>query len=71
MQRFAAEVLFLDPVDVPAATAALAAVGCKYTIDLDAIDPCGPTVFGMVVGERERAFRLAARDCLAARWRRR
>jgi hypothetical protein len=55
MKRFAAEVLFLDPNDVPRATAALAAAGCDYAIDYDAIDPCGPTVFGMVTGATELA----------------
>jgi hypothetical protein len=49
-KRFAAEVLFLDPNDVPDAIAALAAVGCAFKGDYDAIDDYGPTVFGMVTG---------------------
>jgi hypothetical protein len=53
MKRFAAEVLFLDPNDVPRATAALIAVDCEYEVDHDAIDPYGPTVFGMVTGTTE------------------
>jgi hypothetical protein len=53
MKRFAAEVLFLDPSKVPRAVEALAAVDLEYEIDHDAIDPCGPTVFGMVTGNTE------------------
>jgi hypothetical protein len=53
MKRFAAEVLFLDPNKVPRAVEALAAVDLEYEIDHDAVDPCGPTVFGMVVGNTE------------------
>jgi hypothetical protein len=52
MQRFACEVLFLNPADVPRATAALAAVGCTYTVDPDATGDY-PTVFGMATGESE------------------
>ena len=51
--RFEAEILFLNPNDVPPAVEALAAVGCEFEIDHDAIDPCGPTVFGMVTGTTE------------------
>jgi hypothetical protein len=50
MKRFAAEVLFLNPDDVAAAAAALAAVDCEFEIDHDAIDDYGPTVFGTVSG---------------------
>lgn len=50
MRRFAAEVLFLRPDDVPRAAAALAAVDCDFDIDYDAIDDYGPTVWGMVTG---------------------
>jgi hypothetical protein len=53
MKRFTAEILFLNPTDVATAVAALAAVGCKFEIDHDAIDPCGPTVFGQVTGTTE------------------
>jgi hypothetical protein len=53
MQRFAAEVLFLDPADVPCATEALAAANCEFAIDHDAIDEYGPTVFGMLTGTTE------------------
>jgi hypothetical protein len=45
MPEFAAEVLFLDPTEVPQAVATLAAVGCSYSN--------GPTEFGMVVGQTE------------------
>jgi hypothetical protein len=51
--HFEAEILFLDPDDVPRAVEALAAVGCKFEIDHDAVDPCGPTVFGWVTGTTE------------------
>jgi hypothetical protein len=51
--RFEAEILFLNPNDVPPAVEALAAVGCEFEIDHDAIDPCGPTVFGWVAGATE------------------
>jgi hypothetical protein len=53
MKRFAAEVLFLDPADVPRATKALGAVNCEFEIDPDAIDEYGPTVFGTIVGTTE------------------
>jgi hypothetical protein len=49
-RHFAAEVLFLDPADVPRARKALAAVNCEYTIDPDAHDPYSDAVFGMVTG---------------------
>jgi hypothetical protein len=52
-KRFAAMVLFHDPNDVSRAVASLAAVGCEYTIDPESVDPCGPTVFGMVTGTTE------------------
>jgi hypothetical protein len=51
--HFEAEVLFLDPRDVPRAVEALTAVGCEFEIDHDAVDPCGPTVFGWVTGTTE------------------
>jgi len=38
MKRFAAEVLFLNPNDVPNAIDALATVNCEYEIDHDAIE---------------------------------
>jgi hypothetical protein len=51
-RRFAAEVLILDPADVPRVRKALAAAGCTYEIDTDANgDP--PTVFGMATGNSE------------------
>jgi hypothetical protein len=53
MKRFAAEVLFPDPNDVPRAVEALAAVDCEYEIDWNVIDPEGPTVTGMVTGTTE------------------
>jgi len=48
-----AEVLFLNPDNVPPAVEALAAAGCKFEIDHGAVDPCGPTVFGWVTGTTE------------------
>jgi hypothetical protein len=60
-KRFTAEVLFLKPNDVPRAIEALAAADCEFEYNPDAIDDCGPTVFGMVTGttelDAERAFR--------------
>jgi hypothetical protein len=53
MKPFAAEILFLDPDDVPGAKAVLAAVGCDLTIDPDAKDPYSDAAFGMVVGASE------------------
>jgi hypothetical protein len=38
---------------VPHAVEALAAVGCEFEIDHDAVDPCGPTVFGRATGTTE------------------
>ena len=49
-KRFAAEILFLNPDDVPAAIDALAAVDCEYEYDPDAIDDYSNAVFGMVTG---------------------
>src|SRR5262245_6852973 len=49
MPDFAAEILVLDPVNVPRVTAALAAEGVTYVVDPDATDDY-PTVFGMAVG---------------------
>jgi hypothetical protein len=51
--RFEAEILFLDPDQAPHGIAALAAAGCEFKYDPDAIDECGPTVFGMVTGVTE------------------
>jgi len=48
--RFEAEILFLDPNDVPRGIEALAAAGCEFEIDHDAIDEHGPTIFGWVRG---------------------
>jgi hypothetical protein len=50
--KFAAEVLILDPADVPRVQAALAAAGCTYVIDTDATADW-PTVFGMAIGTTE------------------
>ena len=60
-KRFTAEVLFLKPNDVPRAIEALAAADCEFEYNPDAIDDCGPTVFGTVTGttellDGERAF---------------
>jgi len=53
-KQFEAEILFLDPIDVPRATEALAALGCEYKVDPDAIDDYGlPTVWGRVTGATE------------------
>lgn len=54
MKHFEAEVLFLNPDDVPHAQEALAAVGCKYTVD-PAATADFPTVFGIVSGMSELA----------------
>jgi hypothetical protein len=54
-KQFAAEVLFLHPDDVPPAAEALAAAGCDFKVIPEAIDPCGPTVFGWITGETELA----------------
>jgi hypothetical protein len=51
--HFEAEILFLDPNAVPRGIEALAAAGCEFKIDHDAIDPLGPTVFGWVSGVTE------------------
>jgi hypothetical protein len=48
--HFEAEILFLNPADVPRAVEVLAAVGCEFEIDHDAIDDHGPTVFGWATG---------------------
>jgi hypothetical protein len=52
-EKFEAEVLFLHPDDVPRGVEALAAAGCEFEIDHDAIDEYGPTVFGRVTGTTE------------------
>jgi len=51
--RFEAEILFLDPNDVPHAVEAFAAINCEFKINHDAVDPCGPTVFGLLTGTTE------------------
>jgi len=38
---------------VPRGVEALAAAGCEFEIDHDAVDECGPTVFGWVTGTTE------------------
>src|SRR5262249_336859 len=48
-----AEVLFLDPADVPNATEALEMFGFRYEVDPDVIDEHGPTVFGWLTGTTE------------------
>lgn len=54
--KFACEVLLRDPSTVADATAALAAVGCKYETDHRLKDPAGmPYVWGMVSGTTELA----------------
>jgi hypothetical protein len=52
-QKFQAEVLFLDPANVARATEVLTWFDCNFEIDRDAVDPCGPTVFGWVTGTTE------------------
>jgi hypothetical protein len=47
---FAAEVLFIDPGDVPRCTAAMQALGCDIELDPAASDPGRPTVYGWVIG---------------------
>jgi len=47
---FEAEALFLNPDDVPNAIKALAMFGFTYTVDPEAIDEHGPTVFGWITG---------------------
>jgi hypothetical protein len=49
-KKFAADVLFLDPANVAPAVAALASFGFHFKSNPDAVDPCGPTVFGMLRG---------------------
>jgi len=53
--RFEAEILFLNPDDAPQGIAALAAAGCEFEYDPNAIDDHGPTVFGTVTGTTELA----------------
>jgi hypothetical protein len=52
-KHFSAEALFLDPADVPLAVAQLEAAGCQFQVYPDAVDPCGPTVFGRISGTTE------------------
>jgi hypothetical protein len=54
-QRFEGVILFLDPNLVPSGIEALAAAGCKFIPDPTMVDPCGPTIFGSVVGMSERS----------------
>jgi hypothetical protein len=49
LERFTAEVLFLNRNDVPRAVEALAAADYEFEYTADAIDDCG-TVFGWVTG---------------------
>jgi hypothetical protein len=49
-KRFCAEVLLANFNRVAPAAEALAAAGCEYEIDHDAIDPDGQAVFGLVTG---------------------
>jgi hypothetical protein len=50
---FEAEILFLEPDDVPHAVQVFTALGCHFEIHRDAVDPCGPTVFGLLTGTTE------------------
>jgi hypothetical protein len=50
LKRFAAEVLVLNPDDVPDVVEALAAAGCEWEYEPEAIDDQGPAMFGMVTG---------------------
>src|SRR5262249_21011683 len=52
-KRFTGEILFLDPRRVPHAIAELAAHDIEFKVNPDAVDPCGPTVFGEVTGTTE------------------
>jgi hypothetical protein len=52
-EAYTGEVLVLDPGDVSAAIAALAAVGATWMHQPDAIDEDGPTVFATVTGDTE------------------
>jgi hypothetical protein len=51
--QFEAEILFLDPADVPDAAQVLAALGWNLQVNHEAIDACGPTVFCWVTGPSE------------------
>ena len=48
-----AEIQFLNPDQAPHGIAALAAADCEFEYDPDAIDECGPAVFGLVTGVTE------------------
>jgi len=61
--HFEAEILFLNPADVPRAVEVLAAVGCEFEIDHDAIDDHGPTVFGWATGTTALAKTTSATGC--------
>jgi hypothetical protein len=52
-KRFTVEVLFLNPDDVPHAIAELAAHDIEFKVNPDAVDPCGPTLFGAATGTSE------------------
>jgi hypothetical protein len=50
---FEAEILFLNPDDVPQAVQVFALLGCHFEINHNAVDQCGPTVFGLLIGTTE------------------
>ena len=50
MKRFAAEVIFTNPNDVPNVRAVLADADCELTIDHDAIDDYSAYQWGMITG---------------------
>jgi hypothetical protein len=54
-RQFAAEVLFLDPDDVPPAAEALRAAGCELSVIPDATDDW-PTVFAWITGATSRTL---------------
>jgi len=55
MKRFAAEVIFTNPGDVPNVRAVLADADCELTIDYDAIDDYSNYQWGMITGTTELA----------------
>jgi hypothetical protein len=50
MKRFAAEVIFTNPNDLPGVRAVLADADCELEIDYDAIDDESCYLFGMITG---------------------
>jgi hypothetical protein len=50
MRRFAAEVIFSNPDDVPNARRVLAEADCELNIDYDAIDTESAYQWGMITG---------------------